>query len=446
MKEPFRVREYDSIICENNNIKPEYYRQMPEADFERLEDFIRNHAPEDDNESDSLEFMNISYNKRDIGNVVHVKNYVGIIQMQNGYQIEILPKIVFEDGEKDKTKEVFIKMLRSMKDFPCKIYNNANLAADRMNLYEIFINMYISEVRKLVKRGLKSSYILQEDNLRYYKGKLMIGEHIKHNVVHKEKFYVSYDEYQVNRPENRLIKSTLLKLQKLTGDNNNDKEIKSLLSYFEFVDFSVNYEKDFLQVIIDRNTKDYENVMQWSKIFLMNKSFTTFSGENNARALLFPMEKVFESYVTYNMRRIMKGTTWGISTQDKGYYLFMEPEKKFALRPDIVMKNEGYLPIILDTKWKHLINDPRKNYGISQSDMYQMYAYGKKYNTSEIWLLYPKTEGMETMNGFTFYSGDNINVHLFFVDVAKIDESLLELKEILMNISVITEKSVKMCP
>lgn len=35
------------------------------------------------------------------------------------------------------------------------------------------------------------------------------------------------------------------------------------------------------------------------------------------------------------------------------------------------------------------------------------------------------------MNGFTFKSSDDINVHLFFVDVANIDKSLLELKNML---------------
>ena len=248
MKEPFTVREYDSIICENENVSTEKYRQMPKEDFEKLEDFIRNNAPEDGGESDSLEFMSISYNKRGLGDVIHVKNYVGMIQMQNGYQIEILPKIVFDDGSSDRTKEVFIKMLQSMKDFPCKVFKNANLATDRMNLYEIFINMYISEVRALAKKGLKSAYIQQEDNLRYYKGKLMVSEHIKCNVAHKERFYVAYDEYHVNRPENRLIKATLLKLQKVTNDNLNAKEIRQLLSYFELVDTSVNYQKDFAQV------------------------------------------------------------------------------------------------------------------------------------------------------------------------------------------------------
>ena len=57
------------------------------------------------------------------------------------------------------------------------------------------------------------------------------------------------------------------------------------------IDASINYTTDFSKVKIDRNNRDYEIIMQWSKVFLLNKSFTTFSGNNNSRALLFSMEK-----------------------------------------------------------------------------------------------------------------------------------------------------------
>ena len=86
------------------------------------------------------------------------------------------------------------------------------------------------------------------------------------------------------------MKATLAKLQKLTTSAENSKEIRQLLTAFEMVDASVNYEKDFAKVVINRNTQDYEILMQWSRVFLMNKSFTTFSGFTSSRALLFPME------------------------------------------------------------------------------------------------------------------------------------------------------------
>ncbi|WP_334291217.1 5-methylcytosine restriction system specificity protein McrC [Butyrivibrio sp. AE2032] len=38
-------------------------------------------------------------------------------------------------------------------------------------------------------------------------------------------------------------------------------------------------------------------MIKWARIFLFNKSFTTFSGQEKSRALLFPMESVYESYI-----------------------------------------------------------------------------------------------------------------------------------------------------
>lgn len=71
------------------------------------------------------------------------------------------------------------------------------------------------------------------------------------------------------------------------------------------MDISVNYEKDFACVVIDRNTKDYESLIQWSKVILYNKSFTTFSGANSSKALLFPMESVYESYVAKEIKEYL---------------------------------------------------------------------------------------------------------------------------------------------
>ena len=85
-----------------------------------------------------------------------------------------------------------------------------------------------------------------------------------------------------------------------------------------------------------------------------------------------------------------------------------------------------------DTKWKNLIPDKRKNYGISRDDMYQMYAYSKKYDTPEIWLLYPINEKMRNHGDIVFDAGEedrNTVVRVFFIDLdpAKIEESFNDL-------------------
>ena len=436
MKKLLEVREFDSIICNKDYENDEKYKYLARGDFEHLVRFI--HAFSGDGENaDALEFMRIGY-RRNVGDVISIKNYVGLIQMDNGLQIQVLPKITFGDEDTDnrRTKRTFLKMLCSMKDFPGRSFKDASLKADRMNLYELFINMYLQEVRRLVKRGIRSAYVTREDNLKYFKGKLLVEQQIRSNVGHRERFYVSFEEFHPDRPENRLIKATLEKLRKLTASAENAKEIRQLLTAFELVESSVNYQKDFSKVVPDRNTKDYEMLMQWSGVFLMNKSFTTFSDSATSRALLFPMESVYESYVVRQMRKVMSPEGWDVSSQDKGHYLFTEPRCQFALRPDIVLEREGR-KVIMDTKWKNLVDNERINYGISQSDMYQMFAYSRKYDAREIWLLYPLNQEMKGHAPIRFDSVSPVNgqiettVRLHFVDVENIEESLEALRDAL---------------
>ncbi len=429
MKELLEVREFDSIVCGSVRENSSNCKPLDKVQFDELLKFIREFSSDEAN-SDALEFMRIGY-KRNIGDFINIRNYVGLIQLRNGFQVQILPKIDFgkDDQDNSQTKKVFLKMLRSLKNFPCKAFNDANLKVDKMNLYEIFINMYLQEVRQLVKRGIKSDYVTQEDNISHYKGKLLVNQHIQMNFAHKERFYVAFDEFHPNRPENRLVKATLKKLLKLTASTENSKEIRQLLSAFEMVESSVNYEKDFSKVIIDRNTDDYKMLMQWSKVFLMNKSFSTFSGSSNSSALLFPMERVYESYVAQHIKKIFTSDGWEVSTQDKGCYLFTEP-KRFALIPDIVLEKDKRT-VIMDTKWKSLVDDESKNYGISQNDMYQMYAYSKKYKAKEVWLLYPMNEAMRNHSSISFESDEKDEktlVSLHFVEVDEIEKSLGELK------------------
>lgn len=418
------VKEYDTIVCNESLSSAQGYVYLEEKYFNELEKFVKEYVSESD-EADILEFMKIGY-KRGVGDTVTFNSYVGIIELPSGFQIEILPKVSLgEDDNNAKTKRIFLKMLSCLKDFDGKVFSSASLNADKMNLYEIFIRMYIQEAWTLVKRGIKSDYISNEDNLSVYKGKLNVSRHITLNAAHKERFYMMFDEYQVNRPENKLIKTTLLKLLSITRNTDNAREIKQLLYSFELVEESDNYEKDFSKVSLTRGMKEYELLIQWAKIFLLNKSFTTFSGKNSGKALLFPMEQVFEAYIAKQVKLLFENQSNGmisVSAQDSGYYLFDEP-RKFKLRPDIVIKNalsEKHKVVIMDTKWKRLNRNPASNYGISQADMYQMYAYSKKYRTPDIWLIYPINDEVRDLPAISFNAienkNSNVSVNVIFVD------------------------------
>lgn len=422
MKKTYQITEYSSFV-RGKNITG--YTYLPNYIFDILEEFILSNKNRD---VEALEFMNISVRKG-IGKVITAKNYVGIIEIKDGINIEILPKIYSQEYVTEaKVKKLVMDMLKTLRKSPYKSLQVANVSIDKMNIFEIFIRMFINEVLLIVKKGLKSNYETIESNERVFKGKMKFTQQIKYNYAHKERCYVEYDEFNTNCPENKLLKSTLLYLYKNTHSLRNKNDIKMLLNSFSEVNNSTNYEDDFNRIVAaDRNKKDYTTALLWSKIFLMGKSFTSFSGSKIAFALLFPMENLFESYVAEVLRRNLNKSAYNISIQDKTHHLFDEPNKKFLLKPDIVVKNKKDNNIvILDTKWK-LLSGQKSNYSISQSDMYQMYAYSKKYGAENVILLYPNTEKIIVNKPIEFKSKDGISVKVRFIDLFNIKESINQL-------------------
>lgn len=396
--------------------------------FNALEQFILN-CKNDKNEA--VEVMNISA-RRGIGKIISAKTYVGVIKMANGTTIEILPKIYsaeytdeYTDEEK-QSKEILIKMLRTLYNMPSITLQSTSIDTAQMPLLEIFIRMFIDEVLNIIRSGLKSSYETLEENATFFKGKLKFAEHIRRNFIHRERNYISYDAFTVNRPENRILKTTLQFLYLHTRSSKNKTDIKNILPIFEEVEFSVDYKNDFAKITPDRNTKGYSVALEWAKVFLSGKSFTSFSGSEIALALLFPMDKLFESYIASLVKKDKTTSNYNVSTQHTGHYLFDEPKKTFRIRPDIVVisKNNPDNKFVFDTKWK-ILDKSSNNYGISQGDMYQMYVYQKKYVANSVTLLYPLSHSVSHDEKIKYITeGGNVVVTVKFIDLLNAKEEV----------------------
>jgi 5-methylcytosine-specific restriction enzyme subunit McrC len=283
-----------------------------------------------------------------------------------------------------------------------------------MPLLEIFITMFVEELARLVQKGIKSDYITKEENLKFLKGKLKINEQIKYNYIHKERFFVQYHEFVSDRVENRLIKTTLQYLYKKSKLNKNQQRIREFLFVFDDVGISHNIKTDFEKVKLNRQMKDYELVLLWCKTFLLDNSFSPYKGNTIAFALLFDMNLLFESYVGHYLKK--KG--FDVRLQDKGKYL-VESHDKFALKPDIVInrKTEDKKVIIADTKWKNIGAEK----DISQADMYQLFAYGKKYKNNQLYLIYPKSEQSQPKLQYSYCkeAQQELNLRVFYFDLEK---------------------------
>jgi len=302
-------------------------------------------------------------------------------------------------------------MLKTLKKSPFKNFNMAYLkSSPNMPLLEIFITMFLDELSMLIKKGIKSDYVTKEENLAYLKGKLQMKEQIARNSIHKECFFVAYDEYLSDRVENRLIKTTLQYLYKQSKSNSNKKRIREYLFVFDEVGVSHTVKSDFAKVKLGRQMKEYEEILVWVKTFLLEHSYSPHKGSDLAFALLFDMNVLFESYVGHYLKK----DGHSVSLQDKQHHLaYSEQKGIYALRPDIVI-NKGR--VIADTKWKILSREKTRQ-GIAGSDLYQMYAYGKKYSNCEcLYLIYPKDEEVED-EAYNYYKEGGLPFGIVFFDL-----------------------------
>ena len=373
-----------------------YQHDICKKDFGDIENFILKNSDE------NAPFLRIASGVG--GKFIQARNYVGVLQTKSGLTIEILPKIA-DKNDAERSKAVFIKMLRTLKNFPFKSSNLASLKTQNLPLLEIFISMFLCELEALVKKGIKSDYVALEENLNFLKGKLNINEQIKRNSIHKERFYVGYSEFLSDIKINRIIKTTLKFLYKKSNSSKNQQKIRELLFIFDEVSECEDYKNFFAKLVINRQVKHYEQTLLWCKIFLLGNSFTPHKGDDLAFALLFDMNALFESYVGNFIKKSFPGTI----LQHSKKHLIEEP-KSFKLRPDIFLEDK----FIADTKWKIISSKD----DISQADLYQLYAYGKKHECDKLYLIYPKIEGVK-QEFMKFGYDDKMLLEILYFDLEK---------------------------
>ena len=400
MKKEFILKEFEYLQYKDNT-KDNFIKKET---FDSLEKFVL------ENEK-TAQYLKIT-TKNGFGKVLQAQNYVGVIQTKDGTTIEILPKI--KNATTEKSKDILIKMLKTLKNSPFKNLSVANLKSSKIPLFEIFISMFLEELTALVRNGIKSDYISKEENLKFLKGKLKISEQIKYNTIHKERFFVQYEEFISNRVENRLIKTTLQFLYNKSKLNKNQQRIREFLFVFDEIEISHNIKTDFSKIKLNRQMKDYEQVLLWCKTFLFENSFSPYKGNDIAFALLFDMNLLFESFVYSYLKK--SSNFQDIKSQDRTHHLAYENGiGRFRLKPDIVI-NGG--KIIADTKWKILSEDKAYN-GVLQDDMYQLYAYGTKYdNCEKIYLIYPFDE-LIIKNSYNYFKNKELKLDILFFDVYK---------------------------
>lgn len=353
--------------------------------------------------------------------------YTGIIQLQDGTYLEILPKLD-ANTNLDDSRKIFENLVFAShnltKEYKHNKISNSDTRKDN-HIIEIFISVFCKDILELLKKGIKKSYIRKSGNLNNYKGKLKFPEHIKHNITTKNKFFVEYSEFSLDIPENRILKSACLYLIKQTIMEENKKALRRLLIEFDDVSPCINLDKELQEKQINRLHEYYSRPLQYAEFFLIHDNFMPRRGRTALPSLLFPLNKMFEDYI----ENLFKGNNIDYRLQYSKYNLVFAGEKElFNTQMDfIITSKDKNRKLILDAKWKELdINDEKL--GVSQTDLYQLYSYASIIRSKEaenvsIALLYPLTSKFNQVKEWTYFDG--IQIYIIPINVLNTDSNQL---------------------
>ena len=329
------INEFEPIMrnaCRNSG---DDEKGLTKEEFDMVEDLIEV-IDGDDRDKELLR----TYQSSIYGRTIVACNCIGVISFRNERLFDILPKFNDLSNDPNRSREMIMKILYDVFDIPFKGYVESNHSGSEMNMFEFFVALFINEVTRSINCGMRSSYILKQNNEKFFKGRILFSEHIRENYLHQERVFIEYETFSPNRPENRLLKTTMELLLKKTTNGRNKKNMKVLLSHFESVETSSDIDRDMDKCILDRNMVNYVKPLIWCKIFLKDLGFSLSSGNSLNYALLLRLDKLYEAYVA---KMVNKNQKEGHGTFSQSY-----SSKTYS--------NNSDAAILIDISWRFFNN------------------------------------------------------------------------------------------
>lgn len=326
---------------------------------------------------------------------LRLDNYVGVIETPCGTRIEILPKCVDGADGVESSRRLLRKMLSRCLNLPTRDTGPTNIQTFSAPLTEWVVAQFLAELDYLIKRGVRLDYHAVHEQQRYLRGRLDITRQLRQPPGRQHLFQIEHDIFDADRPENRLLRTALTRVCRLTQDPGNWRLSHELATFLAPVPHSQDVANDFRRWRSDRLMAHYRALRPWCSLILNEQTPLSILGEWHGASLLFPMEKVFERYVETCLRQILPSDAVLTSSASSKHLCSHKGESWFLLRPDFLVQR-GQQRVVLDTKWKRLdesLAGSRDKYGLSQSDFYQLFAYGQRYLDGEgtLLLVYPMT-------------------------------------------------------
>lgn len=340
---------------------------------------------------------------------VRFKNFVGILATPV-LTLEILPKTDrYSPGEDTNWQLVLMDLLKACRLVRLESAGTAPLENRPGDLLDWYVRSFIDEIRSLLRHGLLHSYHSISENTGVYKGRLLLSQQLKHNLFHRERFYIQYDQYSARHPANLLIAAAIRKLRLLPLSGELQGQLKYLSDLFPEPPKS-SLHKFESQPLKDPRLERYAAALTMARHILADEQPDVRVGTFRGLALLFDMNLLFEEYL---FRQLLHWKTDKVKVERQQSRVFWGQNR---LRPDLVLATTGDR-WVLDTKWRILHSSQP-----SAEELRQIYVYCDYFKAKQGALIFPRTgSGQRSITqAFAPFPESNVQdrkCHLYFAQV-----------------------------
>lgn len=356
-----------------------------------------------------------------------LSNYVGVIESPCGTRVEILPKHFEAENCIDASRSLLRRMIHGALDLPRRDAGLAHLQVFDAPINEWLMNRFLLSLDHLIKRGVRFDYHRVEEEQRYLRGQLDLAKQMQQPPERRHYFRIRHDIFLPERAENRLIKLALDYVCKSAQSSENWRLAHELRGLIQEIPASKNVKEDFKEWRADRLMAHYQTIKPWCELILNQNMPIAIAGDWKGISFLFPMERLFERYVASCLRKHLHDNATLKLTPSSKTLCEHEGRGFFGLQPDMII-SKSHTKWILDTKWKLIDRLDRKNsYGLTQTDFYQLFAYGNKYldgqEEGDLVLIYPKRAAFDlALPVFHFSNSLRLWVLPFDLDNERLDQ------------------------
>lgn len=315
---------------------------------------------------------------------LQAQQYVGTVGLGD-CAIELLPKV--DEPQNAAVRARLVSMLSVAGMVPHLEAGEAGLAHRETTLLDTYLKIYVHRLAAEWRRGPIRDYQREDRRREYLRGKLLVARQIRESLRDPVAFHTRADERVHDVPLTRVLKAALEVCRRHAVSHEIRQEASGLLQ--DLVQVGEVRAGEVEGLILDRRHVRFAPLLELARMLVRGAS-PDQSGAATTYTLVFDMNAVFEGYVGRLLARVCsnRGLTAWLQADERSL-LVSEGRHRFRLRPDAAVYERERLVFLVDTKWKRL-DRARPNWGISQADMYQMYAYGKEYSCPRVILLYPR--------------------------------------------------------